>query len=117
MQFVLSGFRQTLGERVYTFEGIAEDRSRSNFTVSADLALTRQYGIRLQELPLLCRAVLEHGHDGSEARTFSYSEQAMQQYASAAAAAKDETAKRRKPPRRPSNAEPLGSAWRLGPRI
>jgi hypothetical protein len=59
MQFVLVGFTQDAGFRVFAFEGIAEDRTRTKYTVRADLALIRGYEIRVQELPLLCRALLE----------------------------------------------------------
>jgi hypothetical protein len=59
MQFVLVGFTQDAGFRVFAFEGIGEDRMRTKFTVRADLALIRGYEIRVQELPLLCRGLLE----------------------------------------------------------
>ena len=113
-QFVLKGFSQVVGLRVFVFEGIAPDRTREQFTVSADLALTRKYGIRLQELPLLCRAILEGGDEGGEKRTFSYTEDQMRLYADGAAA-REEAAKRRKPPRRPPT-ENVGAAWRVPPR-
>ena len=59
MQFVLTGFTQDLGFRVFAFEGIGADRIRTKFTVKAELALIRNYGIRIQELPLLCRGLLD----------------------------------------------------------
>jgi hypothetical protein len=59
MQFVLVGFTQDAGFRVFAFEGIGVDRMRTKFTVRADLALIRGYEIRVQELPLLCRGLLE----------------------------------------------------------
>ena len=66
MQFILTGFTQDKEFRVFAFEGIAADRVRTPFTVRADLSLSRTYGIRLQELPLMCRAILEHREEGSE---------------------------------------------------
>lgn len=110
LQFVLRGFSDTAGLRVFAFEGIAPDRTRTLFTVSADLALTRKYGMRLQELPLLCLTVLEQCHDGGKQRAFSYSEQEMRRYADAAAA-RELAAKQRKPPRRPAS-DRVGAAWR-----
>ncbi|MFN7939644.1 MAG: hypothetical protein U0R19_40335 [Bryobacteraceae bacterium] len=110
MQFVLRGFSQVVGLRVFAFEGIATDRTRAMYTVSADLAMSRRYGIRLQELPLLCRSVLERCHEGGEIREFNYSEEQMRLHADGAAA-RDEAAKRRKPPRRPAT-ENVGAAWR-----
>jgi len=110
MQFVLRGFRQMMGFRVFAFEGIAADRTRAMFTVRADLALSRTYGIRLQELPLLCRAVLERRYEGGEKRAFAYSEEEMRVFADSAAA-RLEAAKQKKPPRRPAT-DQVGAAWR-----
>ena len=101
MQFILAGFKEVLGCRTFAFEGVATDRSRTEFTVSIDLALTRRYSIRLQELPLLCRAVLERTHEDASQRAFTYTEEDMCRYA-AIATARTEEARRRKPPRRPS---------------
>ena len=112
MQFVLTGFTQDLGCRVFAFEGIAVDRMRTPFTVRADLALIRRYGIQIQELPLLCRSVLERRDEASEAQAFTFTEEEMRTCATARAAAKDEAAHRRRPPRRPPS-ENLGSAWRV----
>lgn len=55
MQYILTGFTQEMGFRVFAFERIGDDRLRTKFTVKADLALIRRYGIRLQDLPLMCR--------------------------------------------------------------
>ncbi len=67
MQFVLSGFTQEMGFRVFRFEGVAADRPRTRtvFTVRAERALIRRYGIQIQELPLLCRGLLD-GLGGEE---------------------------------------------------
>ena len=110
MQYMLRGFSQDKGFRIFAFEGIAEDWTRIPFTVRADLALTRRYGIRLQELPLLCRAVLDRCHEGEEKRAFAYTEEDMRLFADCAAARK-EAAKHRKPPRRPAT-DNAGAAWR-----
>jgi hypothetical protein len=111
MQFVLKGFREATGFRIFVFDGIDADRSRAEYTVKTDLALTRRYGIRLQELPLLCRALLERQEAGEEKRSFTYSEIEMGEYASIEAA-RAEAARKRKPPRRPQNTERLGASWR-----
>jgi hypothetical protein len=109
-QFVLRGFRQVVDFRVFTFERIAGDRARSLFTVRADLALARMHHIPLQELPLLCRAVLEQLHEGGDGRAFVFSEADMRRYADGVAE-RAEAAKQRKPPRRP-NSENVGVGWR-----
>ncbi len=59
MQFVLVGFTHDMGFRVFAFECMGEDRTWTKCSVRADLALTRRYGIPVQELPLLCRSVLD----------------------------------------------------------
>jgi hypothetical protein len=112
MQFVLTGFTQDLGCRVFAFEGIAADRMRTAFTVRADLALIRRYGIQIQELPLLCRGLLDRRDEASETQALIFTEDEMRTWATARAAAKDEAAHRRKPPRRPPT-ENLGAAWRV----
>jgi len=105
-QFILKGFTEALGFRIFAFEGVATDRTRTDFTVKTDLALSRRYGIRLQELPLLCRALLEQRDETAPGQSFTYGEEEMSLFA-ARAAARDEAAKQRKPPRRPApEAEP-----------
>ena len=66
MQFILTGFTQDIGFRVFAFEGVAIGQIRTAFTVRADLALSRRYGIAMQELPLLCRGLLDRRGDGVE---------------------------------------------------
>ena len=100
MQYILTGFTHEVGFRVFAFEGIGEDRVRTPYSVRADLALVRKYGIRMQELPLLCREILEQ-RDGSDTkRTFTYTEAAMCVRANACAA--ESAAAKRKPPRKPA---------------
>ncbi len=109
MLYILTGFTHDLGFRVFAFERIGEDRVRTAFSVRADLALARKYGIRTQELPLLCRSVLEQ-HDGSDTeRIFTYTEAAMSLRADLCAV--EAAAQKRKPPRRPAS-ENVGAAWR-----
>lgn len=109
-QFVLRGFTQAVGCRVFTFERILADRSRCLLTIRADLALTRRHRIPLQELPLLCRSVLERLNDGGEQKAFVYSEAEMRLYAEGVAA-RAEAARQRKPARRPQS-ETTGAGWR-----
>jgi len=99
MQFVFTGFKHTESLRVFEFEGIADDRTRSNYFVSADLMLIRRYGIRVQELPLLCRRFLEQHELGENVHTVMYAEQDMRLYMDNCTAERD-AAQRRKTPRR-----------------
>lgn len=107
IQFVLTGFSDFTGSRVFAFEGVAADRSRSPYTVTADLAMARRYGITLQELPLLCRVILDQRHEDGRAVAFTYGEAEMCLYAKDRAAAKQ-----RKPAKRPPTTGTVGSAWR-----
>jgi hypothetical protein len=111
MQFILTGFTQDSGFRVFAFEGIAADRVRVPFTVRADLALSRTYGIRLQELPLMCRGVLESREEGEQESTLTFTEEAMRLHASNCIAARALAAQKRKSTRRPPS-ENIGAAWR-----
>lgn len=111
MQFTLTGFTQEMGFRVFAFEHMGEDRIRTRWTVRADLALIRTYGIRLQELPLMCRGLLERHDNGEETRSIIFSEDEMRTCANERATAKEVAASRRRQPRRPVG-ENTGTAWR-----
>lgn len=104
MQFTLTGFTQDTGCRVFAYEGTGEDRVRIKFTVRADLALSRKYGIRLQELPLMCLGILERSSVSDEAsgevpvivqRALTFTEDAMIRYADDCVAARDAAALKR----------------------
>jgi hypothetical protein len=105
MQFTLTGFTQDTGCRVFAYEGTGEDRIRIRFTVRADLALSRKYGIRLQELPLMCLGILERSIVPDEAtggaipataqRALTYTEAAMMEYSDGCLAARDAAALKR----------------------
>ena len=104
MQFTLTGFTQDGGSRVFAYEGTGDDRVRVKFTVRADLALSRRYGIRLQELPLMCLAILERSNETDEAgvadpstipRAQTFTEDAMMRYSDDCVAARDAAALKR----------------------
>jgi hypothetical protein len=113
MRFVLTGFTEVTGFRVFTFEGVAEDRTRTTFAVSTDLALTRRYDIRLQELPLLCRELLERCDEHEKKRAFTYTEAEMVLHANGCAAERE--VHKRKNPYTKSHGKPVGVAWRTPP--
>jgi hypothetical protein len=116
MQFTLAGFTEQLGYRVYAFEQRGPDKISTEYTVKADLALVRRYGIRVQELPLLCLALLKRREETQEsARTLTFTEEDMRLHSVTCAAARDAAALRRKPARRPAK-ENIGSGWRVPPR-
>ena len=103
MHFILTGFTQDTGFRVFSFEGIAGDRTRTAFTVRTDLALIRRYGIRVQELPLLCRGLLERRDDGVQERTMTFTEEGMRLHADSCAAQRDGARKKKSAYRPPTN--------------
>jgi len=115
MQFVLTGFTHDLGFRVFAFDRIGDDRVRTKCTVRADLALARRYGIQIQELPLLCRGLLDRSSEDGEQetgeQTMIFSEDELRSCANQRSAAREAAASKRKPPHRPSG-ENLGAAWR-----
>jgi hypothetical protein len=100
MQFILIGFSHDSGFRVFSFDGIGEDRTRTRFAVRTDLALIRNYGIQVQELPMLCRKLLERREETKRERVVTFTEEEMRVHA-ANCAAEREAAQRRRPPRRP----------------
>ena len=59
MQFILTGFTQDREFRVFALKGSPRTVSERRLPSERTLALSRTYGIRLQELPLMCRAILE----------------------------------------------------------
>jgi len=103
MPFILTGFKQDLGFRVFGFERVL-DRIRTRFTVRVDLSLSQRYGIRLQELPLVCRKILEGSNAAEETLAVTFTEAEMLAYAQDCAAAR-EAIHKRKPPRKPRPSE------------
>lgn len=108
MSYILTRFANEAGFRVLTFESVEKDQARTEHNVRADLALARKYGILVQELPLLCRRLLERNTE-VKAPTLTFTDDDMRVYASDRAAVA--AAHKHKPPRRPPTNN-LGSAWR-----
>jgi hypothetical protein len=116
VQFTLAGFTEQLGYRVYAFELRGPDKVSTAYTVRADLSLVRRYGIRVQELPLLCLGLLKKHEEAPEPpRTMTFTEEDMRLHSVTCAAARDAAAQKRKPARRPPQ-ENTGSGWRVPPR-
>ena len=102
MEYVFTGFRQDRNFRRYAFQAVADDRTRTEMSVSADVAFVLKHKIPLQELPLLCRLFLE-GNAGNPANVdLTFTESDMLGYASERAAAAELAAAKRRshaPPR------------------
>ena len=108
-QFFLTGFAQAAGIRTYAFQGRI-DASRIDCTVEVDLALIPGYGIRIQELPLLCRELLQQQTQPDEISAVVFTEQRMRSHAEKLAAARHE-AEHKKQPRHFASAD-AETGWR-----
>jgi len=111
MQFSLTGFSQSANVRLYAFQGVNNDRMHREFTVGVDLNLARRYAISLQELPLLCRKLLEEQPAVGEVDSLTFSEQEMLGIAERRAEAQREAEQKSKNRRRPPSSK-VGQAWR-----
>jgi hypothetical protein len=108
MQYSLTGFTLEAGCRVFAFQSVEPHKVRTTCKVRIDLALARNYGIMVQELPLLCLELLARQEGVLSALTFT--EDDMRANANVRAADKEEALRRKSmrkvPPRRPS-ADPM----------
>lgn len=81
VRFTLMGFDQKAASlRQYTFQGDV-DGVRTAFTVGVDLAVMLKVGIHIQELPLLCREILEQRAEGEEKHTLTLTEDELRVHA------------------------------------
>lgn len=115
MDFLLTGFTHDKDFRIFSFESIGADRIWSKCTVRADLGVARKYGIQMQELPLLCRGLLDRLELSAQkpvgdTLSLTFTEDEIRTLADERAAARA-AIPRRKPPVRPVG-EQLGTAWR-----
>ena len=109
-QFLLTGFTQAAGIRIYAFEGRI-DAKRIDYTVEVDLALIPGFGIRIQDLPLLCRELLQQRSQPDEIRPVVFTEQRMRSHAEKLAIAREEAEHRKKQPRHLASAD-ADTGWR-----
>jgi len=96
----LVGFTHEMGFRVFSFDRRGGNNVRIRCDVRANLALTRAYGIQVQELPLLCRGLLDRCEDDGQVQSLTFAESDMRACADERTAAREEAAKRRRPWRR-----------------
>ena len=108
--FLLTGFTQASGIRTYTFE-CRIGATRSVYTVEVDLALIPVYGIRIQDLPLLCRELLQLRNPADEMNAMVLTEQRMRSHAEKLTTAREEAAQKKRQPKQA--ATPLAAdGWR-----
>lgn len=109
-QFILTGFTQAAGIRMYAFQSRVDAR-RIDCTVEVDLALIPGYGIRIQDLPLLCREFLQQRTEPDEITSLVFTEPHMKSHAEKLAIARENAEHGKKRPR-PFVSADSGSAWR-----
>ena len=98
--FILTGFRQTNGIRYYMYQAQHDDGSSSEITVDAEMRLLLKHGIGLQELPLLCRRLLEVQDQHASLRAVTFTEDLMKEQADQRAALKQAAQAKKKTYRR-----------------
>ncbi len=98
MHYLLTGFTHSTGFRVFAFDGVTDRWVHTAYSVRADLALAMKYGIRVQELPLLCHGILERRGEHDDHRAYTFTEGDMATHANLVSAALE--ASKRKAPRR-----------------
>ncbi|MEI9813637.1 MAG: hypothetical protein WDO18_13755 [Acidobacteriota bacterium] len=98
MTFAFTGFFQDGIYRVFAFETLPREQGLGKYWVKADLTLVRKHNIQVQELPLLCRAVLESRAEADGQHTVTYSAAEMTLHMNARASAEENRKGRRKPP-------------------
>jgi hypothetical protein len=111
MEFTMTGFSEESGIRRFKFKGSLANRTFQEFAVDTDVAMARKYGIGLQELPLLCRRLLEKGAENPEVHTIVFSEDLMRAHSDECVATQRAAQERRKAHKRP-NPSRLGEHWR-----
>jgi len=113
MEYQFAGFTHSGECREFVFNGVDEGHHKTPFKVIADLGLSRKYNIAVQELPLLCRRLLERMPAGCGSQTLTFSEADMKLLVGLRVAAQKQNIHKR-PPRRP---KPIASPWQQIPRI
>ena len=111
MEYVFTGFRQVDTMRHYGFQGIADDHSRTSFSVATDVTLLRKYSIALQDVALLCRRFLQQREARDDQHSVVLTEEDMRRIADARTALLDLAAQKRKPHRTPVSRK-VGQGWR-----
>jgi hypothetical protein len=104
LEVTFTGFHQTQNVRRYQFQVVDLQRRRLDFSIDADLDLMRRYNLSIQEMPLLCRRLLETqltGQESFEATAQIFGETEMRQLADHRNAAKQALEQRRRPHRPP----------------
>lgn len=111
---MLTGFSQDAGIRQFAFENVAPRRDKVTYRVRVDTSLSKKYGIRIQELPLFCRKLLDKFASELTVHTLVFPEEEMQLIASDRLRGQNADKRVLRTPRKPLSSI-HGMAWR-GPR-
>ena len=95
MQNTLVGFTHDNGYRVFSFDRRGDGHVRTRCDVRANLALIRTYGIQVQELPLLCRSLLDRCNEEGQLQSLTFTESDMCACADERATSREQAAKKR----------------------
>ena len=117
MQFIFTGFSQITGFRVFAYQSIGDDKTKTKLAVRADMGLGRKHGIQLQEWPLLCREMLEQRTEDIERGycELIFDEDRMRRHTEARVATRLAALAKRKAPRPAPRVSPEASALRTPP--
>jgi hypothetical protein len=110
MEFTLTGFQQEREIRHYTFQSLEGGRTSRGLTVNVDVGLLRKYGIALQDVPLLCRRLLEKQSLDPSVKVLTFSEELMREHADHCEALKRAAEERKKAYRHHRSPE-AGKGW------
>ncbi len=106
MHFILTGFKQDKGYRVFSFERLEADKTTTMRMVRADLTLAQKYDIPLQDLPLLCLGHVGQTIENSQEILMTFTEEDMRLHQRERADARKLALQRKKPVRRPITPHP-----------
>lgn len=95
MAFTVIGFSQNGNIRQFLFERSAGHNTHTRYTVDANLVPLRTFGISVQELPLMCRRLLEALPEGDGTRALTLGEDDMRRHAEAAEAVLEQARRKR----------------------
>lgn len=103
MHYKLLSFSQHDSVRHFVFQRVlGYGTTAAEYTVIADVALARTFGITLQELPSLCSRLLEARPDDSPAETILLTDADLKMHAANLSAAQQAEAKGKSRPRPPA---------------
>ncbi|HEU0119694.1 MAG TPA: hypothetical protein VFQ91_04155 [Bryobacteraceae bacterium] len=109
MEIQFTGFSHNGRFREFAFDCVVDLRHTTRYKVVADLELSRKYEIPVQELPLLCRRLVEEAHFEESPSPLTFTEADMRTWRNARKAQREQIV-HKKPQRRTKSPS---STWHL----